>query len=164
VPLARERDLAVLYTSSPTFAGDVQVAEALKQANPSLLIGFAGPTVAVEPERSLLASAAIDFVAREEFDFTVKEVAEGRPLADVAGLSYHGPSGQPRHNRDRELLTDMESLPFVTPVYQRDLRIEDYCIGYLRHPSEAIEDWSVPAAGFLSAGQAGRRGDGRVTQ
>ena len=134
VPLAAGRDLAVLYTSSPTFAGDVTVAEALKEANPSLLIGFAGPTVAVEPERSLLASPAIDFVAREEFDLTVKEVAEGRPLAGVDGLSYRGPDGRPRHNRDRELLTDMDGLPFVTPVYKRDLRIEDYYIGYLKHP------------------------------
>jgi hypothetical protein len=129
VQLAAGRDLAVLYTSSPTFAGDVKVAEALKEAAPSLLIGFAGPTVAVEPERSLLASPAIDFVAREEIDFTLKEVAEGRPLAEVAGLSYKRPDGQPRHNPDRELLTDMDSLPFVTPVYKRDLRIEDYYIG-----------------------------------
>src|SRR5919204_1318732 len=60
VPLAADRDLAVLYTSSPTFAGDVKVAEALKEANPSLLVGFAGPTVAVQPGQSLLASAAID--------------------------------------------------------------------------------------------------------
>ena len=28
----------------------------------------------------------------------------------------------------------MDRLPFVTPVYQRDLRIEDYYIGYLQHP------------------------------
>jgi radical SAM superfamily enzyme YgiQ (UPF0313 family) len=28
----------------------------------------------------------------------------------------------------------MDSLPFVTPVYQRDPRIEDYYIGYLQHP------------------------------
>ena len=63
VKLAAGRDLAVLYTSSPTFAGDVRVAEALREANPGLLIGFAGPTVAVEPDRSLLASPAIDFVA-----------------------------------------------------------------------------------------------------
>src|ERR1700749_651635 len=59
-PLARIRDLAILYTSSPTFAGAVKVAEALKEPNPPLLVGFAGPTVAVEPERSLLASPAID--------------------------------------------------------------------------------------------------------
>jgi hopanoid biosynthesis associated radical SAM protein HpnJ len=134
VPLARDFDLAVLYTSSPTFAGDVKAAEALKAANPSLLIGLAGPKVAVEPEPSLLASPAIDFVAREEFDFTLAEVADGRPLPEVAGLSYRGQDGRAVHNPDREILEDMDRLPSVVPVYQRDLRIEDYYIGYLLHP------------------------------
>jgi hopanoid biosynthesis associated radical SAM protein HpnJ len=134
VPLASGYDLAILYTSSPTFAGDVTAAQAMKERYPSLLIGFAGPKVAVEPEQSLLASPAIDFVAREEFDFTIAEVARGRPLADVDGLSYRGPDGRVRHNPDREILRDMDRLPFVTPVYKRDLRIEDYYIGYLRHP------------------------------
>ncbi len=133
VPMAREYELAVLYTSSPTFAGDVKVAEAMKEENPGLLIGFAGPKVAVEPEPSLLASPAIDFVAREEFDFTIAEVAEGRPMADIDGISYRD-GGSVVHNAGREVLQDMDRLPFVTPVYKRDLRIEDYYIGYLRHP------------------------------
>jgi len=131
---ARDYELAVLHTSSPTFPGDVEVAAALKAANPSLLVGLVGAKVAVQPGRSLEASAAIDFVAREEFDFTVAEVAEGRPLDSIDGLSYRNPSGLIVHNRDREILPDMDRLPFVTPVYQRDLRIEDYYIGYLKHP------------------------------
>jgi hypothetical protein len=40
------------------------------------------------------ASSAIDFVAREEFDFTIAEVAQGRALTSVAGLSYMDPNGQ----------------------------------------------------------------------
>jgi hopanoid biosynthesis associated radical SAM protein HpnJ len=134
VPSARDYDLAVLHTSSPTFPGDVKVAEALKAANPSLLVGMVGAKVAVQPARSLAASAAIGFVAREEFDFTVAEVAEGRPLASIDGLSYTDGAGQVVHNRDREILRDMDRLPFVTPVYHRDLHVEDYYIGYLRHP------------------------------
>jgi hopanoid biosynthesis associated radical SAM protein HpnJ len=134
VPLARDHDLFVLHTSSPTFAGDVKAAEALKAENPDAVVGFVGAKVAVQPERSLQASAAIDFVAREEFDFTIAEVAEGRDLASVAGLSYQDGSGHVFHNPDREILTDMDRLPFVTPVYKRDLRPEDYYIGYLLHP------------------------------
>jgi hopanoid biosynthesis associated radical SAM protein HpnJ len=134
VPLARRHDLAVLHTSSPTFAGDVKVAEALKAENPSLVVGFVGPKVAVEPEPSLTASAAIDFVAREEFDFTIGEVAEQRPLASIDGISFRSQNGQVVHNPDRRIVEDMDSLPSVVPVYKRDLRPEDYYIGYLRHP------------------------------
>jgi hopanoid biosynthesis associated radical SAM protein HpnJ len=134
IPLARGYDLVVVHTSSPTFAGDVKVAEALKADNPAVMVGFVGPKVAVQSERSLRASAAIDFVAREEFDFTIAEVAEGRSLASITGISFKDPNGHAVHNPDRETLEDMDRLPFVTPVYKRDLRPEDYYIGYLLHP------------------------------
>ena len=32
----------------------------------------------------------------------------------------------------------MDSLPFVTPIYKRDLKIENYFIGYLKHPYISI--------------------------
>jgi len=134
LPLASEYELAVLHTSTPSFASDVKVAEALKEMNPRLKIGMVGAKVAVEPEDSLKASAALDFVAREEFDFTIKEVAKGRALAAIDGLSYRAPSGAISHNRDRSILEDMDQLPFVSEVYKRDLRIENYFIGYLLHP------------------------------
>jgi hopanoid biosynthesis associated radical SAM protein HpnJ len=127
-------ELAVLHTSTPSFASDVRVAEALKDENPRLKVGMVGAKVAVEPEDSLKASSAIDFVAREEFDFTIKELAEGRPLAAIDGVSFREPNGAITHNRDRAVLEDMDRLPFVTEVYKRDLRVEDYFIGYLKHP------------------------------
>jgi hopanoid biosynthesis associated radical SAM protein HpnJ len=134
LPLAGQYELVVLHTSSPSFAGDVQVAEAFKQENPDLKIGFVGAKVAVEPEASLLASPAIDFVAREEFDFTVAEIAEGRPLAEVDGVTFRDAAGMVAHTPDRGILEDMDRLPYVTDVYKRDLNINDYFIGYLKHP------------------------------
>ncbi|HXZ00043.1 MAG TPA: hopanoid biosynthesis associated radical SAM protein HpnJ [Stellaceae bacterium] len=134
LPLARDYDLAVLHTSTPSFASDIKVAEALRDVNPNLKVGFVGARVAVQPQESLKASAAVDFVARNEFDFTVKEVAEGRPFADIDGLSYRDAAGAIAHNRDRAILEDMDRLPFVTEVYKRDLKIENYFIGYLKHP------------------------------
>jgi hopanoid biosynthesis associated radical SAM protein HpnJ len=134
LPLARDYEMAVLHTSTPSFAADVKVAEALKETNPRLRIGLIGAKVAVEPAASLAASSAIDFVAREEFDFTIQEVAQGRPLADIDGLSYRDGAGALVHNRARAVLEDMDRLPFVTEVYRRDLKVEDYFIGYLKHP------------------------------
>jgi len=134
LPVAGDYELAVLHTSTPSFASDVRVAEALKDENPRLKIGMVGAKVAVEPEDSLKASSAIDFVAREEFDFTIKEVAEGRRLDAIDGLSFRGPNAVITHNPHRAVLEDMDRLPFVTEVYKRDLRVEDYFIGYLKHP------------------------------
>jgi radical SAM superfamily enzyme YgiQ (UPF0313 family) len=60
-------------------------------------------------------------------------VAEGRSLGTVAGLSYRA-GGQVRHTPDRPPIEDMDALPFVTPVYKRDLTVEHYAVGYLLHP------------------------------
>ncbi|MDA8248834.1 MAG: hopanoid biosynthesis associated radical SAM protein HpnJ [Rhodospirillales bacterium] len=130
----RGYDLCVMHTSTPSFAADVRVARALKDANPRLKVGFVGAKVAVQPEESLKQGAPIDFVARNEFDFTILEAAEGRDFAAIDGISYRGPDGSIVHNRDRATLEDMDRLPFVTEVYKRDLRVEDYFIGYLLHP------------------------------
>jgi len=133
VPLAREYDLAVLHTSAASFAHDVRVAEALKRESPRLRIGFVGAHVAVQRERALAASPAIEFVAGNEFDFTIQEIAQGRPLSAVAGLSYRV-NGHCQRSPERSPLENMDSLPFVVDVYHRDLIIEQYFIGYLLHP------------------------------
>jgi hopanoid biosynthesis associated radical SAM protein HpnJ len=132
-PLARDYDLCVMHTSTPSFAGDVKVAAALKAENSRLSIGLVGAAVAVAPEASLRRSPAVDWVARGEFDLTVQEIAQGRPLDRVAGLAYRD-NGRVACTPDRPVLEDMDRLPFVTPVYKRDLTVEHYAIGYLRHP------------------------------
>ena len=133
LPLAKDYELLILYTSTPSFPNDVKVAEAFKAANPGLMIGFCGAHVAINPDHSVLASAAIDFVARNEFDFTIKEVAEGRPLSAIDGLTYKQ-HGQPVHNKERAILHDMDQLPWVTKVYKDNLVPEDYFNGYMLHP------------------------------
>ena len=133
-PEAISRDLVVMHTSTPSFSVDVRTAEMLKALKPNLKIGMIGAKVAVEPEASLKASPAIDFVARNEFDFTIKEVADGREFGRITGLSWRNGDGVIVHNEDRTVLENMDDLPFVTPIYKRDLVIENYFSGYLLHP------------------------------
>jgi hopanoid biosynthesis associated radical SAM protein HpnJ len=131
---ARDYDLVVVHTSAPSFASDVKTIAALKAVNRDLKAGMIGAKVAVDPSGSLSASAAIDFVAGNEFDFTLKEVAEGRDWRRIEGLSYRDAQGRIVHNAPRPVLENMDALPFVTPVYKRDLDIGRYFIGYLKHP------------------------------
>jgi hypothetical protein len=126
IPLARDYELIVLHTSSPTFDGDVKLAEAFKAASPGVLTGFVGPKVAVQPGPSLRASAAIDLVAREEFDFTIAEVAEGRPLSSVDGISFTAPDGRIVHNANRQPVPDMDLLPPPAPPVRAPDRKELY--------------------------------------
>ena len=132
--IAREYDLVVIHTSTPSFPTDARFCELLKQAKPGIKIGLVGAKTMVDPVGSLEATTAVDFVCREEFDYTCKDVADGLPLADIKGLSYREPDGRIVHNLPRPMLENMDDLPFVAPIYKRDLKIPNYFIGYLKHP------------------------------
>jgi len=131
---ARGYDLVIMHTSSPSFASDARTAEAIRNAVPGVRIGLVGAHVEVDPVGSLEKAPAVDFVAGKEFDFAIKEVAEGRDLPLVTGLTYREADGQIVSTGERPVLENMDDLPFVTPVYKRDLDISRYFIGYLRHP------------------------------
>src|SRR5256712_1616343 len=70
-PLARQYDLCVMHTSTPSFQGDVKVAEALKAENSRLMIGMVGAAVAVAPEAALRASPALALGAGEQLHHTL---------------------------------------------------------------------------------------------
>ena len=133
LPLAKDYELLVLYTSTPSFPNDVKIAEAFKYENQNLIIGFCGAHVAINPNHSILASDTIDFVAGNEFDFTIKEIAEGKMLEQIDGLTYKK-NNKPIHNKPRALIDDMDSLPWVTKVYKDNLVTSDYYNGYMLHP------------------------------
>jgi len=134
VAQANDFDLVVVHTSVPSFDSDVKCIAAMKAANPRLKAGLIGAKVAVKADESLIDAPVVDFVCRNEFDFTVKDVADERPWSQILGLSYRTAEGEIVHNPDRPVLENMDELPSVIDVYKRDLRIEDYFIGYLKHP------------------------------
>jgi hopanoid biosynthesis associated radical SAM protein HpnJ len=130
---AKKFDHVIMHTSTPSLRNDCKVADAIKAQKPSTTIGFVGAHAAVLPEETLRASAAIDWVGGKEFDFTCKEAAEGRPFAEIDGLTYRT-EGKFIRNRERALIQNMDVLPWVTDVYHRDLKVERYSIGYLKEP------------------------------
>jgi hopanoid biosynthesis associated radical SAM protein HpnJ len=136
--IAEDFELVILHTSTPSFPTDARFAELLKMRKPGILIGMVGAKVAVDAEASLLASEAIDFVAREEFDYTCKDIAAGLPFDQGSGISYRQADGTVAHNAARPMIEDMDALPFVAPIYRRDLNIKNYFIGYLNYPYVSI--------------------------
>jgi hopanoid biosynthesis associated radical SAM protein HpnJ len=133
VRLARGYDLVVVSTSTPTLSSDVRLAEMLKANYSGLTIGFVGPHTMVLPAETLELSRAIDFVTTGEFDYALAEIAEGMPFEEVGGIAYRS-NGSVRRTADRPPVQDLDALPFVSSVYARDLNIDDYFNGYLKHP------------------------------
>ncbi len=132
-PLARDYELAVLHTSTPSFRNDAMFAARLKEENPNIQVGMVGAHVGVLPLQSMAGAPGVDWVAVGEFDYACAEIAAGKPLAQVAGIAYRE-NGRVQFTATRPPIEDMDALPFVVDVYKRDLKIENYFIGYLKHP------------------------------
>jgi len=130
----KSHELIVIHTSTPSFKSDCNTARRIKELNPAAVVGFIGAKVAVQPQESLEACEAIDFVARSEYEYTIQELASGRAWSAIKGLSYRTREGAIVHNEERELLMDMDRLPSVLPVYKRNLDVTNYFGGYLKHP------------------------------
>jgi hopanoid biosynthesis associated radical SAM protein HpnJ len=133
IQIAKDYEFLVLFTSTPGFPGDMRLAKAIKDANPKIKICFVGPHVTVQPEKSMRDCPSIDFVARKEFDYTVVEYAQGKPLEEILGISYLK-DGQIVHNPDRPQIEDLDRLPHVTEIYKRDLDVTRYNVPFLLHP------------------------------
>jgi len=131
--MAKDFELLVLYTSSPGFHVDVKIAEMMKDANPKMQVAFVGPPVTIEPDKSLNASKAIDFIVRREFDYQIAGYAKGTPLSELPGVSYRK-NGKNIHNPEGPSIENLDELPWVTKVYKRDLDFRKYNVPFLLNP------------------------------
>ena len=129
----KSHELIVIHTSTPSFKSDCKTATMIRAINPTAKIGFIGAKVAVEPDQSMAACPALDFVARNEYDFTIQELASGAEWSTIAGITWRNAAGEIISNPEREILVDMDKLPSVLPLYKQ-LDVKQYFGGYLLHP------------------------------
>ncbi len=139
--------MIVMDTSTPSIFSDIKVAEVLKEIQSESFIILVGTHVSATPEESLNLSQSIDAIARREYDYTLLELAnllkaEGlRPevgkLETIKGLSFKS-DGQIIHNPDRPFIKDLDELPFVSRVYKRHLKVENYFYSITQYPEITI--------------------------
>jgi hopanoid biosynthesis associated radical SAM protein HpnJ len=136
VGILKDYEFLVLFTSTMGWDGDQRMAEVIKQTYPKIKIGFVGPPVTTSTDKALNECSAIDFVCRREFDFSVVEFAQGKPLSEILGISYKDENGVIQHNPDRAQVTpeQLDEMPWATEIYARDLDVTKYNVPFLLHP------------------------------
>jgi hopanoid biosynthesis associated radical SAM protein HpnJ len=136
--IARDYDMVVMYTSTPTLAIDVETARRIKEQKPAIVTVLTGPHVSVLPGESLqFARGAVDIVCRGEFDYSTKELCAGMEWEKVDGISFIR-EGKTVHTPDRPPIQDLDALPFASQVYKRDLPVNEYIIPHFLHPYVSI--------------------------
>ena len=106
-------EMVVASMTSPTWGPDLELFALAKQIRPgTLTVARGGPFAEwrVELEADL---AHVDVAIRNEPEFAVAELAEGKPLAEIAGISYQE-NGRWHHTRARAFISTeaFDALPF----------------------------------------------------
>lgn len=122
-------NMIVVDTSTPSIYNDVGVAGLLKDEFPGSFIALVGTHVSALPEETLKIDKRVDAVARGEYEYTLLDLARSlageKNLKDIPGLSFRSGNGI-THNPSRPYIEDLNKLPFVSKVYKRFLKIENY--------------------------------------
>jgi radical SAM superfamily enzyme YgiQ (UPF0313 family) len=76
---------------------------------------------------------AIDFVVKREFDHAIVDFANGKPLDEIPGVVFRKDGGF-QHNPEAPPIENLDSLPWVSKTYKRDLDFRRYNVPFLLHP------------------------------
>ena len=121
--------LVVVETSTPSIYHDVAFCQKIKSTCKDIFIVLVGTHVSALPEETLNLNTSVDAIAVEEFDETIRELAQaiskGDRLEDVTGL-WLRQGGAVIQTGKRKLLDDLDKIPFVSTIYKRFLNPHHY--------------------------------------
>ena len=115
-------DMVVCQTSTPSIYADIDSARRFKQATGAISV-FVGSHSSAVPEEVLRdAEGAVDACAIGEFDYTVRDLADGTAMKECEGIAWWD-DGTIRRNPERAHIENLDEMPF--PAWHH-LNIYDY--------------------------------------
>lgn len=147
-------EMAVLDTSTPSIYDDVKTCEEIKKIFPDCFIVLMGTHPSALPEETLQLSNSLDAVAEGEADYTVRELAaklsatdrrmvqadivyRDNVLRDINGLACRIGKAI-KINKKRELINNLDEIPFVSKVYKKHLDARRYFFAASDYPEIQI--------------------------
>ncbi len=134
-------ELVIIDTSTPSISSDLDFAQVIKEVIPTARICLVGTHASACVEEILPVNPFVDFIARHEYDYTLRELAEKLNFPDIyseiAGISYVV-DGKVINNPDREYIHNLDELPYVSEVYKKYLDIKDYFYAHVSYPTISI--------------------------
>jgi radical SAM superfamily enzyme YgiQ (UPF0313 family) len=113
-------DLAVVHTTTPSIYNDIEHAELLKDLGSATVL--IGQHASALPEETMRMSDKVDFIARGEYDYTLRDIADEKDPANIAGITYRNGT-EILNNEDRPLIRNLDEMPF--PAWHQ-IDVHDY--------------------------------------
>ena len=102
-------ELSIVHTTTPSIYNDVEHAATMKNLGATtVLIGAHASTL---PEETIQLSYKIDYIARGEYDYTLRDLANQKPPSDILGITFRN-GKEIIHNKPRPLIENLDELPF----------------------------------------------------
>ena len=134
-------DMAVIDTSTPSIYSDVSIAEQVKIKFPNCFVVMVGTHPSALPVETISLNTNIDAVAIGEYDHTIRDLAAALESADtvsrVDGIVFRK-NGIIHQNNNRDKIEDLDSLPFVSSVYKKNLKHRNYFFAAAGYPMVMI--------------------------
>ncbi len=103
-------DLVIVHTTTPSIYSDLSYACLAKKINKKAITVAVGAHVSAVPENTFKIGKCLDAVAVGEYDYTIRDIANGMSLDKVKGIVYK--DGRKIVKNERRLPLDVNELPF----------------------------------------------------
>jgi len=102
-------DLSIIHTTTPSIYNDIEHAERLKDLHSTTVL--VGAHVSALPVETIKLSNKIDYIARGEFDYTLRDIADGKDSLEILGITFRD-GNEIVDNKARPPIEDLDELPF----------------------------------------------------
>ncbi|MFA4907172.1 MAG: radical SAM protein [archaeon] len=135
-------EMVVVETSTPSIIADAKAAVEVRKATGAFTV-MAGTHASAMPEGTLEMAPGIEAVARREFDYIVRDLANELESGkdswkSVKGITFRDKDGKIRSNPDMPFIENLDEIPFVADVYKRNLNIRNYFYPSVLFPEVTI--------------------------
>ena len=101
-------NVILLSITTPSLGEDLDAAALAKQLDPEVMTIAKGAHFNVLDEPTLERYPALDVALRGEYEHTCRELGEGWPLEQIAGITWRDGQGRIRRNADRPLEPELD--------------------------------------------------------
>lgn len=113
-------DLSVIHTTTPSIYNDIKHAEMLQDLGSTTVL--IGQHASALPMETMQMSEKIDYIARGEYDYTLRDIANCKDPSNIFGITYRNGNEIINHE-DRPLIKNLDELPF--PAWHQ-IDVHDY--------------------------------------
>ncbi|MBU1627321.1 B12-binding domain-containing radical SAM protein [bacterium] len=121
--------LVVMDSTTPSIINDMNVLKTLKKEYPKAFYTFVGTHPSALTHELMNECKELDAIARGEYDYTIRDLAfaikNSTPFDRINGLTYRK-NGNVIDNPNREIISNLDELPFVSRTYKKHLIYKDY--------------------------------------